>query len=156
MITLLSTLLGFLGAAMPDVFKIFRDRADRFHELAILDRQMELQKLGLSQRLEEIRISSEAAESQALYKTWKSGVDWVDALNGTVRPVLAYAFFLLYFLVKMAMLAGLAKVQGQGFLYSLPLVWQEEDQAIFAGIISFYFGQRALRRMRGGQHAEGH
>lgn len=150
MITLLSTFLGFFGAAMPDVFKIFRDRADRLHELAVLDRQMELQKLGISQRLEEIRIANEASESQALYKTWASGVGWVDALNGTVRPVLAYAFFLLYFLVKMSMLGGLAEAQGNGFLYALPLVWQEEDQAIFAGIISFYFGQRAMRRLKSG------
>lgn len=138
MITLLGSLLGFLGAAFPEFLKLFRDHADRAHELAILDRQMELQKLGFSQRLEEIGIKADIGESVALYKTYYSGIRWVDALNATVRPVLAYAFFLLYGLVKLHQMAALPW-----------LLWTEEDQAIFAGIISFYFGQRAMRRLKG-------
>jgi hypothetical protein len=31
------------------------------------------------------------------------------------------------------------------------VLWQAEDQAIFAGIISFYFGQRAMSKLRGGK-----
>ena len=40
MITLLSSLLGFVGAAFPDFLKLFRDKADRIDELAILDKQI--------------------------------------------------------------------------------------------------------------------
>jgi hypothetical protein len=69
------------------------------------------------------------------------GIRWVDALNGTVRPVIAYSFFILYALVK-----------GMQFSAGLPwLLWTEEDQAIFAGIISFYFGQRAMSKLRQGK-----
>jgi len=137
MITLISTILGFLGAAMPDLFKLFRERADRVHELKILQVQVDLQKQGLSQRMEEIRVNADIKEAQALYRTWHSGVLWVDALNGTVRPLLAYAFFLLYACVKLQQVA-----------HTPWLVWGEEDQAIFAGIISFYFGQRAMGKLR--------
>jgi hypothetical protein len=137
MITLLGSLLGFLSAAFPDFLKLFRDAQDRKHELKILEMQMEQQKLGASQRLEEIQVNADIAESQALYQdVQRTGIRWVDALNGTVRPVIAYSFFILYALVKVMQ-----------FSADLPwLLWTAEDQAIFAGIISFYFGQRAMSK----------
>ena len=141
MITLLGSLLGFLGAAFPDFLKLFKEKADRKHELAILQLQLELQKQGHSNRLEEIYVEADIAESKALYKTYNTGIRWVDALNGTVRPVVAYCFFLLY-----------ASVKIMHFSADMPwLLWTEEDQAIFAGIISFYFGQRAMGKVRGGK-----
>ena len=30
---------------------------------------------------------------------------------------------------------------------ALEIIWNNEDQAIFAGIISFYFGQRSFRSL---------
>jgi hypothetical protein len=141
MITLLGSLLGFIGAAFPDFLKLFKEKADRKHELAILQLQLEQQKQGHSNRLEEIYVEADIAESKALYKTYNTGIRWVDALNGTVRPVVAYCFFLLY-----------ASVKIMHFSADLPwLLWTEEDQAIFAGIISFYFGQRAMGKVRGGK-----
>ncbi len=137
MITLLSTLLGFAGAAFPDLLKLWQDKADRDHELAILKLQMDFQKQGATERLAEINTQADIAETAALYKTYNSGIRWVDALNGTVRPLIAYAFFLLYALVK---LNEMAQLPWQ--------LWTEEDQAIFAGIISFYFGQRAMGKLR--------
>lgn len=147
MITLLGSLLGFFSAAFPELLKLWRDRADRAHELAILDRQMEMQKAGAQQRLEEIRIGADALEAQALYQTYHTHIPWVDALNGTVRPVLAYAFFFLYASVKWAALLAMLSMSAMTLSGAWVQLWQEEDQAIFAGIISFYFGSRAMRRM---------
>jgi hypothetical protein len=71
----------------------------------------------------------------------------VDALNGTVRPVLAYAFFLLYFTVKCMQFALID--WGQPPLpWQVQALWGAEDQAIFAGIIAFYYGQRAMGKAR--------
>ena len=141
MITLLGSLIGFIGAAFPDLLKLFRDAQDRKHELRILEMQMEQQRQGHAQRLEEVSIQADIAESKALYKTYNTGIRWVDGLNGTVRPVIAYSFFILY-----------ASVKVMQFSADLPwLLWNEEDQAIFAGIISFYFGQRAMSKLRGGK-----
>ncbi|PJF37983.1 MAG: hypothetical protein CUN55_19315 [Phototrophicales bacterium] len=108
---------------------------------------MEQQAQGHSNRLEEINVQADIAESRALYKTYSTGVRWVDSLNGTVRPVLAYAFFLLYTSVKWAQISML--LDTTTLQEAIPLVWQMEDQAIFAGIISFYFGQRAMGKLRG-------
>lgn len=141
MITLLGSLLGFLSAAFPDFLKLWRDAADRKHELTILQMQMEQQAQGHINRLEEINVQADIAESRALYRTYSTGIRWVDALNGTVRPVIAYSFFILYAVVKIMQ-----------FSADLPwLIWTQEDQAIFAGIISFYFGQRAMSKLRQGK-----
>lgn len=141
MITLLGAIVGFISAAFPDLLKLFKDSQDRKHELTILKLQMEQQAQGHANRLEEIHVQADITESRALYKTFYSGIRWVDALNGTVRPVIAYSFFALYAVVKVMQ-----------FSADLPwLLWTEEDQAIFAGIISFYFGQRAMTKVRGGK-----
>lgn len=146
MITLISSLLGFIGSAFPDFLKLYRDQKDREHELRILDLQLKQQAQGHQDRLEEIRANADISESQALYKTWAVGIHWVDALNGTVRPVLAYAFFMLYAITKLLQFS----LVDATIPASVSILWQEEDQAIFAGIISFYFGQRAMAKLRKG------
>ena len=149
MTTLLATLLGFISSAFPDLLKIWRDSADRKHELEILQLQMQQQEKGHINRLDEINVQADISESRALYKTYSTGVRWVDSLNGTVRPILAYTFFLLYTSVKWAQISMLLNTTT--LQEALPLVWQMEDQAIFAGIISFYFGQRAMSKLRSGK-----
>ena len=67
MMTLLGSLLGFVASAFPEVLKLQREKEDRKHELAILDRQMGAQRQGHTQRLEEIQVQADVAESKALY-----------------------------------------------------------------------------------------
>lgn len=149
MVTLLGSLIGFISAAFPDLLKIWRDAADRKHELTILEMQMAQAAQGHQQRLEEINAQADISESRALYKTYYSGIRWVDALNGTVRPVLAYAFFLLYFTIKCMQFAMVDLANP--LPWHMDMLWSVEDQAIFAGIISFYFGQRAMSKVRSGK-----
>ena len=151
MLTLLGSLLGFVTSAFPDPLGLFRDRQDRNHELAILDRQMEQMKLGHQQRLEEVEIQADIAESKALYRHDKPvGVAWVDALRATVRPVITYAFFMLFASVKGSALYVLIAIEGLLLAEALPRIWDPETQALFAAVMSFWFGSRALTKLRGG------
>lgn len=151
MLTLLGSLLGFLSSTFPDLLKLWQDRADRHHELAILDRQMEQMKLGHHQRLEAIGLEADIAESRALYQhdSQPSGVRWVDGLRASVRPVITYAFFMLFTLVKTSALIALVNEQGMTLIEALPQIWDQETQALFAAVMSFWFGQRALAKARG-------
>jgi len=150
MLTLIGSLLGFVSSLFPDLLKLFRERQDRQHELAILDRQMEMMRSGHQQRLEEIQVQADIAESQALYKSAvPTGVKWVDALAGTVRPVITYAFFALFAAVKGSALYVLIAVEGMLLAQALPEIWDPETQALFAAVMSFWFGQRALAKARG-------
>jgi hypothetical protein len=151
MMTLLGSLLGFLSAAFPDLLKLFRDTQDRRHELKILELQLEQQRQGHINRLEEIQVQGDIEESRALYRTYYTGIKWVDALNGTVRPVVAYAFFLLYAVVKILAYCAIPEAAITSISIIYGTLWTEEDAAIFAGIISFYFGQRAMHKVRGGK-----
>jgi glutathione synthase/RimK-type ligase-like ATP-grasp enzyme len=90
MLTLLGSLLGFLGSAFPQLLKLFQEAQDRRHELAILDRQMEVQRQGHSQRLEEIRI--EGVSSNQLPST--SMTVSLRATNGWKPCAPRYASFL--------------------------------------------------------------
>jgi hypothetical protein len=144
MITLIGAILGFIGSMMPEVLSFLKQRGDRIHELEMLRFQVAQADKGQSERLEEIRLVHDSAQAKSLYATYRTNIPWVDALNGTVRPVLAYAFFLLYASVKLIAFAWLDPSHP-------PLPWQiwgEEDQAIFAAIISFYYGQRAFSKVR--------
>jgi hypothetical protein len=151
MLTLLGSLLGFVSSAFPDLLGLWRDSQDRKHELAILDRQMEQMKLGHNQRLEEISVEADIAESRALYQhdTQPSGVRWVDGLRASVRPLITYAFFLLFTAVKVSALIVLVNEQGMTLIEALPQIWDPETQALFAAVMSFWFGQRALTKLRG-------
>ena len=152
MLTLLGSLLGFVTSAFPDLLGLFRDSQDRNHELAILDRQLEQMKLGHQQRLEEIEVQADIAETKALYRHDKPvGVVWVDALRASVRPVVTYAFFLLFAGVKGSALYVLIAVEGLVLADALPRIWDPETQALFAAVMSFWFGQRALSRLRQGR-----
>ncbi len=153
MLTLLGSLLGFISSAFPDLLKIWQDKQDRKHELEILDRQMEQMRLDHSQRLEEIAVNADINESLALLKhdSQPSGVRWVDGLRASVRPVITYAFFLLFTTVKVSTLYVLMAENGLTFVVALPQVWDPETQALFAAVMSFWFGQRALAKARGGK-----
>lgn len=148
MLTLLGSLLGFVGSLVPEIFKYVRDRSDQSHELAILDRQVDMMKLRHAQNLEELEMIGETEAMKVLYKyPPKMGVRWVDALSGSVRPVITYAFFLLYIGLKIVQIYGLWKgLSLKGWEFLVEKIWHEEDQILFAAVVSFWFGQRALIR----------
>ena len=150
MITLIGSLIGFLSSSLPDLLQIWRDSADRRHELEVLDRQIEQQKLGHRDRLEEIEVLADVTERAALYKydAAPTGVLWIDALRGSVRPIITYCFFCLFAGVKIASLYLLVVDEHLTIAHALPQIWDSETQALFSAVVSFWFGHRAHRAYR--------
>ena len=149
MLTLLGSLLGFASSAVPDLFGIWKDHSARKHELALLNMRIEMQKQGHGQELEEINLRADIAETQALYAhaSLSGGHSWTEVLRSSVRPIITYAFFLLFSAVKLAVLFKMLSA-GAGIADGLIHIWDPETQALFAAVISFWFGQRALARLR--------
>lgn len=167
MIALLSALLGFIGSAFPDFIKLFRDGKDRAHELAMLKLQMEYDREKLAVQAESARADYAyklqeiaVAERQALNHgagtaEGNIGVAWVDALSGTVRPVVTYCFFLVYFTVKLCQFhllldPAMPWQQSMSAAQAIVSLWTEDDMGIFAAVIAFWFGSRALGKFRRG------
>ena len=140
------SIAGFFSSIFPEILKIFKDKNDKKHELDILDRQIKFNKTKESYRIQEIEIKRDMLEQAAIYQTYKTGIDWIDAINGTVRPVLAYSFFIMYCGIKVLQYLALKSQEGHLHEY-VQLLWSIDDQAIFAGIISFYFGQRTFAKV---------
>lgn len=167
MIALLSALMGFLGSATPEFLKIFREGKDRAHEITLLKLQMEYdrEKLAVEKetrvveaqtKLEAIALQRDAAETVALNARVKEslvGVAWVDALAGTVRPVLTYVFFVMYAGVKIAQYhvisgATLPWHPAHDLAGTVAMLWTEDDMALFTAVIAFWFGQRMMGKAR--------
>ncbi len=146
---MIGSLIGFLSSALPEVMSFFKERQDRKHELAILSLQMEQQRLGHHQRLEEIEIQADIAQSQAAYRFASEPTNsWVDILRASVRPVITYAFFLLFAFVKIYSLKVLLN-NGLPFDVAVIRLWDAETQGLFAAVISFWFGARSLSKFNG-------
>jgi hypothetical protein len=151
-ITLLGAALGLFSSVLPDVLGLFRESADNKHELAILEIQVRRDVAAHGFKMEEIMAQADVREVEAIHRefaqrkeTWK----WIEALISSVRPVITYAFFGLYAAVKWAQLELATRATGEVVL-ALPAVWHETDMALFATIIAFWFGQRAMRHWRKG------
>ncbi len=145
MFALFGSLVGFISSLAPDIFGILKDKKDKAHELQILAMQMELTKLGHSSRMEEIQTNSGSKEAEYIYKfADHSGITWIDGFAGSVRPFLTYAFFALYAWIKIS--AFLLLNDQMDILVAAVRLWSEQDETIFAAVISFWFGSRAFRR----------
>lgn len=145
MVTLLSSLLGFFGAGFPALMQFFQDRSDKKHELEIMQLQIEMSKNKSADRLEEIKGVENVAEINSLYATYNTGIKWVDALNGTVRPAISYLLIILYCVVQYMYFHTMITTESLTPMM-LDYLWSDDDQALFAAIISYYFGSRAFNK----------
>lgn len=146
MISLLATLGGFLTSLIPEMFKIIKEEKNRKHDLIILEKQIELSKFNENFELAKLELSERRLEQEQLHTYQPMQNHIIDTLNGSVRPVLAYLFFTLYTVLKFIRLS-MIKNMDIPFGIVTDLIWNLEDQAIFAGIIGFYFGQRAVKNI---------
>lgn len=149
MITLFGALLGFLAPLLPEVFKLLTARADRAHEVAMARMQMDLVMAGHHTRMAEIGALADMAGDQTAFAASlrRSGVRWIDGANGLVRPALTFCFFVLYAAVKAAQFATIAGTGGMAA--TVMELWGDEDRAIWAAIVCFWFGQRSFNRSMG-------
>lgn len=155
-LTLLSMLGGGLMRLLPEVFAFLNKKTDNAHELAMMDKQAELEKTRSAMRREEIETQGQVdfniAELNALGEALKSqmqvtGNSLVDTLNFLVRPVTTYFFLLMYALAKLAMFV-VAMKSGLDTWETVLKIYDAEDRSILAGILSFWFLGRVFDKAR--------
>jgi hypothetical protein len=159
MIALLSTLLGFLASAAPKVFESFQDKRDKQHELKMLEIQAKMQAEKSSADLDAILLNAVSAQNVATQASYQSdmaankevGNRKIVAFSASVRPVITYAFFLLYTLVKFAQFyliinPALPWQESGNYAQALVAIWGEEDMGLFSAVLAFWFGNRIMQR----------
>ncbi len=139
MLTLLGSIFGLFQSILPDAFKVFRDKSDKKHELAVLKMQMEREQKGYVAKQE--AIDAEAFNNRVIQETKRDekASKFFINLSASVRPVISYLMFALYAGIKLAIIFN----GNDGEL------WSEEDGAILGYIITFYFGQRGMSKLNG-------
>jgi len=152
--TLLGGLLGGAFRLAPELLKWLDRKSERGHELAMQDKALEFEKLRGAQRMSEIGANSDAAWNsgalEALKETIRSqgektGVKWVDALSSSVRPVITYWLMSLYCSAKTAAFVAAINA-GAGWEMAVLHAWTEADQALWSGILNYWFLSRTLEK----------
>jgi hypothetical protein len=160
MLTLVSTLLGFASGGLPKVLDFVQDRGDKKHELALMaaqrERELALAKEGfIAQaaveeiKTEQIAMQTQAQEKLAMWahdaKIGEGASTWVINLRASVRPVVTYIFVGLLVVVD---IAGIwyAYSTGVAFAEAMDMVFNDDEMAILAAIIAFWFGSQAFNK----------
>ena len=150
--TLFSGVFGGLLRLAPEAMKLFDRANERKHELAMLDREMELQKLNASSRAYEVKASVTEKEIDAISEAFKeqsktaiAAGSFVAALSALVRPMTTYIFVSAYVAVKVASYL-IAVDQGGEWKDVLVSLWNQDDVGILFMILSFWFVGRVLDR----------
>lgn len=143
MLTLLGSLLGFVSAAFPKIFEFFQQKQDNQLKMQMLQAQLEARKAGQEFDLKVFHEKKDFDEQRLLIEHDIAMKD--NKLSSSVRPVITYLFFFIFAAVKISMIWH-AISTGTDFYSAMQMTWDEETQAIFAAIISFWFGSRAMKK----------
>lgn len=158
MLTILGTLLGGLFRIAPLWLQMKDKQGERDHEARMFDKQLEADKARAAAAKELAQVQGEnaatLADIQAMIEATKAqgqktGIRWVDAINALVRPGLTFWWCIV--LETAALTAGFLalKASGMSTIQAINAMWGDPEKAIVASIISFWFVDRAIRKMTG-------
>lgn len=146
MITLLGSLLGFSTSFLPEVLVYLR--ANQEHQHSMQKAQLELELMSKRSELKLVALDKEAdiKEAEGLYAHDKTDAGrFINALRGSVRPVITYCFFGLFVTIKVTALMAFMD-NGSELGNALTLIWDDATAGLFAAIMSFWFGNRAVSK----------
>ena len=147
MITLLGSLLGFGTSFLPEVLNYFKRGQEQKHELQRMKMEIELMAKRSEFKIQELDKEAEIKEAEGLYK--HDSVDaggFINALRGSVRPIITYAFFSLFVAIKVTALISLMSLPEMQLNMALSMIWDDQTAGLFSAIMAFWFGNRAVSK----------
>ena len=148
MVSLIGALIGFAGSAVPSLFDFFNKKEETKKQIELMKMQAELIKQNAEIDLSKFYARAADDEHARLIAhdiAISNDRGLMAGLRKSVRPVITYLFFSLFAAVKISSLLVALEDTGN-FHTAVTLIWDEETQGIFAAIISFWFGSRALEK----------
>lgn len=150
------SVLGGVFRLVPEVFKFFDRIDERKHELAMFDRQCDLEKVRGEIKLQEIGAARDAAVDVGVMDAFKLAIEQqtemakaaggkVAALSASVRPVMTYYILALYGIVKTSTML-LAVFSGVPILEVLAKCWTPDDMALLCGVVNYWILDRTLMK----------
>jgi hypothetical protein len=143
--TILGSVLGFLASLLPDVFGLIRDRmSSKPPTPPASTPSFDGQVTDGSTIVAPEDTSPDLHEEVGPMAHFKV----LDFLRASVRPVLTYLFFGLFAYIKLVALHHALVYDHVEIAKLLPILWDEGTEALFAAVIAFWFGSRAMMRYR--------
>lgn len=145
MITIISSIVGLLSGALPYLVKILERRIDYKYEIELTKIKVEAATRGIELAViaESIKADVEEGKSVRQHDSTLNYNGFLETLRASIRPLLTYFFFFLFCVVKLIAVTLMFK-EGYNGIEVLKAVWDEPTTTIFAAIISFWFGNRAM------------
>ncbi len=158
--TILASLIGFVGAALPRLLGLLEARQKskdlivmQAHEARMYELQIQGAERASEMRMRELDAEWSGQANVAVYDFAQPTAGWTAKLSETVRPVVTYVFLALFVFKTVSTLAftiGAVQSLGAGwwesFKQAMSVVWDKETADLFATVIVFWFGDRALNR----------
>lgn len=144
MLSLVGSILGFGTSFLPKVLGYFEEKRDQAHELQMMDKQLEQQLQIGKQKMQMMDIDADIRETETLHKehasiTSKSS-QWCVNLSASVRPIITYCLFIEFAILTLSV--NMDWITTQQYM----IIWNAEFQAVWAAVVSFWFGQRSFNR----------
>ena len=153
---LLGGIFGGVFRLAPEVLKWLDKKNERAHELAMFEKQCELEAQRGAQKLAEIGAQREAAVDVGVMNAFNSAIQqqsemakaaggWAAALSASVRPVVTYWVLLLWSSVH-AVFMWNAWTSGAPAVEVFKQIMSPDFSALLAGTINFWFLDRTLNK----------
>ncbi|WP_415257677.1 hypothetical protein [Thauera phenylacetica] len=152
----IGSLIGGAFRLAPEVLKWLDRKNERSHELAMFDRQCQLEQARGAQKLAEIGAERDMAIDSGVIGAFQTALQQqtemvkaaggrVASLSASVRPVMTYYLLLLYGAVKAASVV-LALDAGDSIAHVLPKHWTADDMALLCGVVNYWIMDRTLAK----------
>jgi len=147
---LLGSVLGFGGSVVPAITDHFKTKANNKFELQKMEKMAELRAAGYDHEMKMYEQMGADKEHDRLIQhdiSINQSTGIIAGLQKSVRPVITYAFFGLFCAIEYTLLMQ-AMEEGKSVAESINILWDDDTKAIFAAIMSFWFGSRAVEKAR--------
>ena len=145
MIALLGSLLGFGTSFLPQILGFFQQKQEHKNKIETMRLQGEMAAQGVQLQLQVMDKQAEIEETKAIYDYANPSSGFAAQLAATVRPVITYLFFALFMATKVVIMVKVTE-QGGDWMSGVNLMFDDETKGLFAAILSFWFGNRAVSK----------
>ena len=150
MFALLGSVLGFGTSFAPKILETINKGQEQKHELAKMKMSAEIKMQMQDAEFDYKRDMADHEEHKRLIEhdiAISKETGFFAGLKKGVRPVITYCFFGFFLFYKIVLVMEAIKA-GQDLSSISDVIWDEQSQAIFAAIISFWFGSRAIEKVK--------
>ena len=153
---ILGGLIGGIFRLAPEVLKYFDRKSERDHELAMFDRQCDLEKVRGQIKLDEIGAQRDAAVDMGVMDAFNTAITqqaemakaaggWAAALSASVRPVVTYWVLFLWSFVHVWFAVN-SWMHGSPPTEVFKTMMTADFSALLSGTINYWFLDRTLKQ----------